>query len=177
MICFLVGFQIGAFFAVGSFVGLVGAPVAGWFLKQGVSPKKMVIFGLLLSGVFLTVHGLHINLFSKSSDFFYANAVTRVIHAIGPLAATTAIYPIVAVEMDDQKGVYIPLLEAAYNMGLMIWPSIGAIMFDNFGYMFPFFSVGLCAIIMGLIVAVLMPSPKNTTDDEEQVGWSSALVA
>ncbi|OQR80090.1 MFS-type transporter SLC18B1-like [Tropilaelaps mercedesae] len=165
--------QVGAFFAVGSFVGLAGSPFVGWLLKQGVPPKNMVIFGLLLSGIMLAAHGMYKDLLTESTNFFYANIITRIVHSIGPVAATTAIYPIVAVEMGEKRGAYLPLIEASYNMGLMIWPSIGAMMFDNFGYMFPFLSLGLCAVVMGLFVVILLPmtTKPSSDDDENTVGF------
>lgn len=158
--------QVGTFFAVGSCVGLIGSPLMALLLKKGLAPKTMVLSGLTLAGLTLTAHGFFKDFFQDGEAFFYANLITRIVHSIGPVAATTAIYPIVAVEMKEKRGTYLPILEAFYNVGLMVWPSIGAILYERYGYTFPFVSVGVGSLVICFILAILLPSPKKTTGQQ-----------
>lgn len=163
--------QVGAFFAVASLIGMLCSPLVGYLLAHGVAPKKLVIFGLTLSGITLATHGFYKDAVRASSDFFIVNVATRIVHSIGPVAATTAIYPIVAVEMGDKRATYIPLIESAYNIGLMIWPSIGAIMYDHFGYLVPFVSVGTAAIFVGILLFIFMPDTPTQDHGKDSVGY------
>ncbi|XP_003738215.1 MFS-type transporter SLC18B1 [Galendromus occidentalis] len=153
--------ETGMFFAAGSVVGLVGSPLVGVLLKRGFAPKRMVTLGLILSGVFLVIHGFYKDLFKGGREFFYANLGTKIVHSTGPVMATTAIYPIVAVELGESRGRYLPFLEAMYNGGLMIWPCVGSILYDKFGYTFPFVSVGLSSLVLCVILMIFLPNPKK----------------
>lgn len=161
-------FQIGTFFAVGSCVGLIGGPVMGWIMKKGVTPKSLVVFGMLLSGVLLIIQGSYKEFFESCSAFFYANVGTKIVHAIGPISASTAIYPIIAVELRERRTTFLPLLEAFYNIGLMVWPSFGSILYGLFGYAFPFVFVGICTLVTCAAVIVLLPNPKKNASDRDK---------
>ncbi len=152
------GQVLGFLIAMFSFSQFIFAPLAG-DLSDKHGRKKLIIFGLIISGLAQITFGLSTSLWMLFVSRFFSG-----------LGAAFLVPPMMAFVADittlEQRGRGMGLLGASMSLGFMIGPAIGGFLSTIF-LTFPFFFAAGTALIAAVISSFALPNlPPNIPSGE-----------
>ena len=153
------------------------------FLASFPMVKLMNIFGYKIVTVWSTVLlGFSVTLFGwfyyvkNSTVFFFSCLFGRTLEAVGSSGLTTGIMTISASHFPDTGIFVIALTETSYGLGFVFGPSISGPIYDKWGYIGPFLTVGLVIYIFAILLVCVLPKDEQNIIESDSETRSSAGI-
>lgn len=152
------GQVLGMLVASFAFAQFIFSPISG-NLSDRYGRKKMIVFGLIVSGIAQITFGL--------STEVWMLFVARFLGGLGSAFIAPPIMAYVAdITTYEQRGRGMGMIGASMSLGFMIGPGIGGFL-SNVSLHFPFFAAGGAAIIAALLSFILLPNTKVNLSQEK----------
>lgn len=141
---------------------MIGSIILGKVMMQ-IGRKIILIIGLVSMGGSIIGFGLLPRFHSTFISTILA-FVFRALQGISSSCVQTTSYSIISVLFPDKRSSYIPMVEIAIGMGLVVGPLMGSILYSYFGFEMTFFIVAACFFTMAPIFCVILPNSINRKD-------------
>ncbi|GAB6028061.1 hypothetical protein CHUAL_002280 [Chamberlinius hualienensis] len=137
-------------FVYGSFelISTFSSPLFGAYIEK-IGPTLMFKLGSVVTTVFIIAFGF-VNLLPSGRVFFAISVLLRCLGAIGESAAVIAANVLLLGLFTNAQATALSLMRMAYFLGLTVGPSIGTLLYNVKGFMFPY-------IVIGGVLAFLLP--------------------
>lgn len=127
------------------------SPLAGT-MSDRFGRKNLIIFGLIMNGVFMALFGMASHLFELY--------IFRFLTGVGSAFITTPVMAYVAdITTGKQRGKAMGQIGASISLGFMIGPGIGGLL-SNVNLHFPFYAAGGAAIFAAILTFFFLPATK-----------------
>ena len=152
------GQVLGMLVASFAFAQFIFSPISG-NLSDRYGRKKLIIFGLIVSGIAQITFGL--------STEVWMLFVARFLGGLGSAFIAPPIMAYVAdITTYEERGKGMGMIGASMSLGFMIGPGIGGFL-SNVSLHFPFFAAGGAAIIAAILSFILLPNTKVNPSQEK----------
>lgn len=153
------GQVLGMLVASFAFAQFIFSPISG-NLSDRYGRKKLIIFGLIVSGIAQITFGL--------STEVWMLFVARFLGGLGSAFIAPPIMAYVAdITTYEERGKGMGMIGASMSLGFMIGPGIGGFL-SNVSLHFPFFAAGGAAIIAAILSFILLPNTKVNPSQEKR---------
>ncbi|KAH9508354.1 hypothetical protein Btru_050898 [Bulinus truncatus] len=145
----------GLVFSTFMFVSFVISPVYGSYLSS-IGGNFMVSAGLSVGGICAILFGT-LQYCPKGSALTALCFLTRMTEALGLAAFSTASFAVVSSQFTNVISTIFGTLEAVKGAGFMIGPALGGVLYHFGGFGLPFYVIGSCIVLNGLILLAFLP--------------------
>ncbi|GEK32185.1 tetracycline resistance MFS efflux pump [Kurthia zopfii] len=133
------------------------SPLAGT-MSDRLGRKNLIIFGLVMNGVFMILFGMATHLFELY--------IFRFLTGVGSAFIITPVMAYVAdITTGKQRGKAMGQIGASISLGFMIGPGIGGLL-SNVNLHFPFYAAGGAAIFAAILTLFFLPATKPVLKDK-----------
>ena len=135
-------------------------------LSSRVGYKKLILAGLVLESVSLFL--LTTSSLTHHYRLVLLITVLRAVEGIGSAATQTGCYALLAAESGDEAegaGSGMGGMEMFGGVGNMIGPVVGAWLYEDYGYVWPFVAVGLMGVLSLGLTAWVLPQKQQLIDE------------
>ncbi|KAH9508357.1 hypothetical protein Btru_050908 [Bulinus truncatus] len=151
----------GLIFSTFMFVSFAISPVYGSYMSS-IGVNFMVSVGLSVGGICAILFGT-LQYCPKGSAFTALCFLTRMTEALGLAAFSTASFAVGS-------------LEAAKGAGFMIGPALGGVLYHFGGFGLPFYVIGSCIVLIGLILLAFLPKTEYSDVGSKNEGKAKLFM-
>ena len=106
------------------------------------------------------------NYIKSSSTFIVVSLLAQIINGIGCGSNSTALMSIVSSYGSEERARIMGINEAAFGLGMLTGPFIGAGFYSIGGYSMPFFTISAFNLVLIPFLSHKLPNEKELTEDE-----------
>ncbi|KAH9498648.1 hypothetical protein Btru_007126, partial [Bulinus truncatus] len=156
----------GLIFSTFMFISFVISPVYGSYLSS-IGVNFMVSAGLSVGGVCAILFGT-LQYCPKGPAFIALCFLTRMTEALGLAAFSTASFAVVSSQFTQVITIIFGLLEAAKGAGFIFGPAFGGVLYQIGGFGLPFYVIGSCIVLNGLILLAFLPKTEYSENGSKK---------
>ncbi|THV50114.1 hypothetical protein BGAL_0164g00050 [Botrytis galanthina] len=132
---------------------LIGSPFVGWFADRSTSRRIPLLTGLVVNAIATAMFGMARNVYILATSRFLQGLAASVVWTVGfALLADTV--------GNDEIGHWVGYLLTSVNVGILVAPLVGGILYDWLGYLSVFVSM-LILIIIDIALRLTMIEKKR----------------
>ena len=135
-------------------------------LSSRVGYKKLILAGLVLESLSLFL--LTTSTLTKQYRLVLIITLLRAVEGVGSAATQTGCYALLAAESGEESegaGSGMGGMEMFGGVGNMMGPVVGAWLYEDYGYAWPFVCVGLMGVVSLALTAWVLPNKQQLIDE------------
>lgn len=158
----------GLVFGIFEVAVIVSSPIFGKLIPIG-KPRFFINSGMFIVGVSTVLFGI-LDMCPKGLPFTSLSFVIRAMDGVGCASFMTACYTMVANRFPNCIAKCFSILQTAFGVGFIAGPTIGGILYENTGFMVPFFVMG-SLILFGCVAGIFVIPGTGDTIKKEKLDW------